>query len=433
MRVRSQARHRRRLGRPFFRLWIGFTLASSGDGFIYGAVPLLAVLVNPHPLAVSAVAAADFLPWLLVALPAGHFADRYERGGVVAFSNIFRAAAILAAAVLVATDRMTLELLILVVLVNGAARAVYYSSLQAMVPGLIRSDALERANGVLTGTEAGTEHLAGPIVGTSLFAMSSSAPFFADAIALISSCIPFVRFRSKASPAAEQAGSIWEGVRLLFADRRLRVLVLMIASVSLLQGMEGGVLVLIATTEWGIRQGAYGLFLATVAVGNLIGSALADGQVKRFGSVRTLVGATIVSGVGYLVMASSRSWVQAGPGYALVGLAVAVISVVAISLRQRLTPDHLMGRVGGAWRGIVWGAAPVGAIAAGGVATLGGLKLPLVLAGILQIAVAVVFARPLLRIIREERPRVEVGGRGTHVGDLPVTTQSAPPRQVDSQ
>ena len=191
---------------------------------------------------------------------------------------------------------------------------------------------------------------------------------------------------------------MWEGVRLLFADRRLRILVMTIAALSLLQGMEGGVLVLLATTEWGVREGAYGLFLATAAAGSILGSILADGQVKRFGSTRTLIGATIVSGIGYLIMASSHSWVLAGPAYALVGVAVAVISVVAISLRQRLTPEHLMGRVGGAWRGIVWGAAPVGALAAGALATLGGLKLPLVIAGTLQIAVAIVFARPLLRI-----------------------------------
>ena len=51
---RQSGRHRRR----FPRLWVGFTMASSGDGLAYGAVPLLAVVVNPHPLAVSAVAAA---------------------------------------------------------------------------------------------------------------------------------------------------------------------------------------------------------------------------------------------------------------------------------------------------------------------------------------------------------------------------------------
>ena len=121
MRIRSGGRHRRRFGRPFARLWVGFTLASSGDGFAYGAVPLLAVVVDPHPLAVSAVIAADSLPWLLLALPAGAFADRFERGPVMAFANIVRATAILVAAALVATDRINLALLIIVVLINAGA------------------------------------------------------------------------------------------------------------------------------------------------------------------------------------------------------------------------------------------------------------------------------------------------------------------------
>ena len=60
-----------------------------------------------------------------------------------------------------------------------------------------------------------------------------------------------------------------------------------------------------------------------------------------------------------------------------------------------------MGRVGGAWRGLVWGAAPVGALAAGTLASIGGLRLPLVLAGVLQCAVALFLARPLLQSLRE--------------------------------
>ena len=410
---------------------MGFTLASSGDGFAYGAVPLLAVVVDPHPLAVSAVIAADSLPWLLLALPAGAFADRFERGPVMAFANIVRATAILAAAALVATNRINLALLIIVVLINAGGRATYYSSLQAMVPELVRSDGLERANGVLTGTEAGTEYLAGPVVGTSLFAVGKSLPFLADAVALIASCIPFVGLPSRTPTPAETSNSIWEGVRLLFADRRLRVLVLMVASLSLFQGMEGGVLVLLATTEWGVREGLYGLFLAATAVGNLLGSALADGQVRRFGSARALIGAAVVSGVGYLLMASAHSWVLAAPAFALVGVAVSVITVVAISLRQRLTPNHLMGRVGSAWRGLVWGAAPVGALVAGGVATLGGLRLPLILAGVLQCAVALVFARPLLRSTRNGNGKSDVGEGGAAVARVAATAEGPAQYHID--
>ena len=285
-------RHRRRLGRTFTRLWVGFTLASSGDGLLYGAVPLLAVVVNPHPFAVSAVIAADNLPWLLMALPAGHVADQFERGRVTVIANTLRAAAMLAGVALITTDRISLAILLALVLVNASGRAIYYSSFQAMVPGVIDSRDLEQANGVLTGTEASTEALAGPIAGTTLFAVAKSLPFVADAFVLLASCIPFARFHSKAPPEerSDSSSSMLEGMRLLLADRRLRILLLMVASLSALQGMEGGVLVLLATTEWGVRQGVYGLFLATGALGAIVGSFVADSIVRRLGGARALIG-----------------------------------------------------------------------------------------------------------------------------------------------
>jgi MFS family permease len=392
----------RLLGPSFERLWLGSVFASSGDGLALGAVPLLAVAVDPRPFAVSLVVAADSLPWLLMALPAGEFADRFERGPLIALMNCLRAAVILVAVLLILTDQMTIALLIVIALANSAGRAVYYSSMQAMAVALVDPDTLERANGVLSGTEAATEHLAGPVVGTSLFALSQSAPFIGESIALMLSCFPFARFHLKTAPqtTAESSRSMWDGIKHLIADRRLRVLLFMVASLAGLQGMVTGVLVLLATTEWGIRPALYGVFLAAGAVGNLLGSVTAARLVKRFGSAPTLIGTAVISGVGYLLMAAAHTWLTAGPAFILMGVAVAAGSVVAISLRQRLTPTDLMGRVGSAWRGIVWGALPVGAVLAGSLAAIGGLRLPLVLAGALQCAVGIVFARPLLRSVQ---------------------------------
>ena len=116
------------LGRRFCRLWSGFALASTGDGFSYGAVPLLAVVVDPHPLAVSAVVAADKLPWLLAALPAGALSDRFERGRVMAWVNIARGLLLGTMAAVVGLGEMSLVPLLLFVLGNGAARTLYYGA-----------------------------------------------------------------------------------------------------------------------------------------------------------------------------------------------------------------------------------------------------------------------------------------------------------------
>ena len=179
-------------------------------------------------------------------------------------------------------------------------------------------------------------------------------------------------------------------------------------------------------------RGPTGFFLAAGATGNLVGSVLADGRVRRFGSGRTLLGAALVSGLGYLVMASASSWALAGPAFVLVGIAVGAGAVVSNSVRQRLTPHDMMGRVGSAARGIVWGAAPVGALAAGGIATFSGLKTPLVVAGVLQCVVALLLARPLLRNIQDDHRRGAPNGRRRRMsGNQGIPAPTTPSGKVD--
>ena len=132
------------MGRRFDYLWATFAVSSLGDGLGYGAVPLLALFVNPHPLPVASVAAADTFPWLVLALPAGALADRFERGRLMAVTNFGRALVLVTLALLVASGRINLPLLILLVFVNGGARAIYYSASQATVPELVEP-ALVRA------------------------------------------------------------------------------------------------------------------------------------------------------------------------------------------------------------------------------------------------------------------------------------------------
>ena len=331
---------------------------------------------NPHPLAVSSVVAADSLPWLLLALPAGAFADRFARGPLMAISNLARALAILVGAFLILSDRMTLAILIVVVLINAGGRAMYYSAAQAIVPELVRSDALEHANGVLSGTEAGAEQLAGPVVGTWLFAMSKAIPFFADAVVTVLSCIPLVGFRSK---SAATRGVLDLGVGGCPAPLR--------RPPAAAPALDGGLAWPVSrgwrpasSCCWRPRMGGSGGRLRALPgrrrggeprrepVGKPVGPPFRErpNPDRRRARVRRRLpdhgrGARLAAGRPRL-----------RPGR----LAIGAGSVVAISLRQRLTPPDLMGRVGGAWRGLVWGAAPLGALVAGGLAAIVGLRFP---------------------------------------------------------
>jgi MFS family permease len=158
-----------------------------------------------------------------------------------------------------------------------------------------------------------------------------------------------------------------------------------------------GVLVIIATVDWGVSKSLYGVFLAAGAAGNVPGALLAGRIADRIGIIPTLIGSALVSGLAYLVMASAKGWLLAGVAFGVVSFAVYAGSVIAVSLRQSLSPPELMGRVGSAFRGIVWGAFPIGSLLGGALAVLGGLRLPIMIAGVAQCVVALALARPLTR------------------------------------
>jgi MFS family permease len=385
------------LGRRFGYLWATFVISSLGDGFGYGAIPLLALFVDPHPLPVAAVTAADTFPWLVLALPAGALADRYERGRVMALSDIGRALVLGALALLVASHHINLSLVIPLVFINAGARAVYYSASQATVPELVLPQNFPHANGILSGTEAATEHLGGPILGALAFAVSKALPFVADAVAVGVAGLSLLGFRTRRPEPAAAHGSILDGVRQLIKDRTLRLLVTLLAALAGLQGLVMGVLVLVATVDWGVSKSLYGVFLAAGAAGNVPGALLAGRIADRIGIIPTLIGSALVSGLAYLVMASAKGWLLAGVAFGVVSFAVYAGSVIAVSLRQSLSPPELMGRVGSAFRGIVWGAFPIGSLLGGALAVLGGLRLPIMIAGVAQCVVALALARPLTR------------------------------------
>ena len=304
----------RSLGGRFAYLWGTFAISSLGDGFGYGAVPLLALFVDPHPLPVASVAAADTFPWLVLALPAGALADHFERGRLMALTNLGRALVLVILAMLVASHHITLPLLVALVFVNGGARAIYYSASQATVPELVEPHSFPHANGILSGTEAATEHLGGPILGALTFAVTKALPFFADASAVGIAGLSLLGFRTQRPESTPEHGSILDGVRQLVKDRSLRLLVSLLAALAGLQGLVMGVLVIIATVDWGVSKSLYGVFLAAGAAGNVPGALLAGRIADRIGNIPTLIGSAVISGLAYLVMASAKGWLLAGIG-----------------------------------------------------------------------------------------------------------------------
>ena len=94
----------------------------------------------------------------------------------------------------------------------------------------------------------------------------------------------------------------------------------------------------------------------------------------------------VVTGLGMLLAAATREPYVAAVGWALAGWAILVWNVVYGSLRQRLTPDALLGRTIGIYRVVAWGVMPLGAVTGGVLADVGDLRTPILVAGLLTLA-----------------------------------------------
>ncbi|WP_440102217.1 MFS transporter [Streptosporangium sp. H16] len=371
------------LGRPFHHLWAASGLSNLADGVLLVGVPLLAISLTRSPLLVSLVSAATTLPWLLLALHAGAIADRHDRRRIMILAGWSRAAVLAATAAAAWSGVLTLPVLVAAVLLAGAAEVFADTSAQSALPTTVAGDRLEAANGRLVATQTlGNHFLGAPLAGllVGLAGMASTAVFGTAALLYAGAALLLLgmrgRFRPESAPAQALRADIADGMRHLWGHRALRGLAAYSGVLNLAYGAYFAVFVLWVVgggSRVGLTPGQYGFLAATLAAGAVAGSVLAGRLTRLAGENGALVGVTLLNGLLLLVPLLVPSPLAVFPAAAGIGAANAVTNVVSVSLRQRLIPDGLLGRVNATCRLIGMGAMPLGAAAGGLVAALAGL------------------------------------------------------------
>jgi len=198
---------------------------------------------------------------------------------------------------------------------------------------------------------------------------------------------------------AKDAGflaGLGEGVRWLARHRQLRAMAVLGALFSLTDAAWFAILVLYVERVLHLPAVAYGLLLAVGAVGGLAGGVAAARLRQRMGPTAVLLLSLVAAGAAQLVLAVTRQPAAAGAALAVSSFAFALWNVVSMTLRQTLTPTELQGRVTGAYRTLLMGSAPIGALIGGAVAGHLGLRAPFLL-GIPVMAATAVFGGLALR------------------------------------
>ncbi|GAA4202517.1 MFS transporter [Actinocatenispora rupis] len=401
-------RKRHRAATTFWRYWTASTVSSVGDAVTAVALPLVAVQVlGASTFEVSLITAAGYVAWLLIGLPAGVLVARLPLRGTQVAMDLVRAAALASVPVAAVFGVLGLPQLVVVALVVGLAGVVFFVGNATLLPAIVPAGQLTARNSLTSGTQAVTQ-LSGPSLGGILVqAVGGVGSLLVDVASYLVSAVLLAGMPRPARDTAAvrrdpPLAMIAAGLRYVTRHRVMRSCV---AAATLANFVCGALLALTPVylvRSLGASAGLVGVLVAAEGIGSLVGAALTPRLARRVGTGRALVGASLAGAVLALLMP------VAGHGWGLLAFAagnagyaggVVVLSVLTRTHRQTTTPPELLSRVMATVRFVSWGAIPLGALAAGGVATLLGNRGAVALTCALAFAVpAVLLAGPVRRL-----------------------------------
>lgn len=413
---------RERLGRRFTALFAATAGSNLADGILLVAVPLIAMGLTTSPLQISLLTAATWLPWLLLGLYAGARIDRGDRRRILILAVAVRVVVLAGGTGLALAGALTMPALLALLLVYGTTEVFADTAEGTLIPAVTPRSRLGAANGRLLGVQQVTNQFVGAPLGGLLAGLGATWVFGVPGL-LCAVVIGIValglrgRYRAgdhrggRATEAAERgaddtAGAgqgllreVGDGLRFLFGHRVLRPLVLTASAMNLANSAYFAVFVLWLVgpdSAVGLTGTQYGLLTTTLAVGAVLGSVAAEHLLKQVAETRLLAIVYLANSALLLVpVLVPIGWVI-GAAFAVVGFTNVVGNVITRSMRQRLIPDRLLGRVGGASATLGYGGMPLGALLGGLVGEAFGL--PAVFVG--AVVVCLVFVAYTIRRVR---------------------------------
>jgi len=378
------------LGANYWKLWSASAASNLADGMFWIAFPLLAIQLTDSPVLVAGVSVVARLPWLFFVLFAGALADRLDRRRTMVSIAALRTGMAAFVALGIVTGFVNLPVLYVTAFVLGVGETLFDTAAQSVMPSVVERDQLSRANGRLYAAELTMNQFVGPPLGGVLAGAAIALAFvgsaFAFAFAALSLAVLSGSFKPATSPTKTTIiEDIREGLAYLLGHRLLRTLALMVGVMNLTSSATFAIFVLyaVAPGPLGLNEVGFGLLTTTMAIGSLAGSVLVERAERRLGRGRLLLVAVIVSAVTVALPGLTTSPLVVGIAFAASGVAVVMWNVVTVSLRQRIVPDRLLGRVNASYRLLAWGSQPIGALLGGIVGEAFGLQPVFILAGLL--------------------------------------------------
>lgn len=300
----------------FGLLWSAATTSLLGTQITLLALPLLALLqLHSSASTVGLLTAAEYLPWLLLSLPAGLLVDRLPRRPLLVLCDLIRLLILAAIPLTAAVHHLTVPVLIVLVLLAGCATVLFELASSVFLPEVVDRTDLGPANAALQ-TSFALAYVIGPAVAGLLIGATSPANAVAlDAVSFGISALLLLRVRAQhtvaPAPRSEPLRrALLGGAAALRRDPVLRVLCAYSGLFNLVANASTPVLLTFLVRRAQLSPHALGFVLGMGAVGGLAGAAMSSRLERRLGQGRLLAMSAVILGLSNIPLAllpASRS------------------------------------------------------------------------------------------------------------------------------
>lgn len=365
----------------FRRLWAANNVRYAASEVAGFALPVTAlVLLHASPLAMSAIFVCARAGYLTVGLPAGVWIDRLRKKPVLVTADVAYALAFGSVPVAQTLGVLTVAQLAVVALVVSLAGVFFDVAHSSVLPLVLPRRRVADGNARLQSSETALKALSPGVAGALTQSVAAPVLYGVAALCHLTSVLLLRRLEPEGDVARGGGADgrrfrreITEGLRLLFGQPLLRLLLQQAALNNLGAGVVLSMLPVFLLNQLGLAPWLFGLLSSLGALAGFATSLLAPRLRRRYGEIRMTLLFSALAPVA--VVAAPLAEVFRGAAVPLMALAEVLIGVAVVGravstagLRARVTPDAYLGRVTAAYSVVVQGATPLGALAGGLVA-----------------------------------------------------------------
>ena len=380
--------------RNFTLYWIGQVISFTGSWVQSVAQSWLVFKLTGSALDLGIVGAASTLPTLILGLPAGAIADRYNKRKLVIVTQTLAMIQAFILAGLTYMGVIRVWHVMILAIFAGAVNAFDTPIRHSMIVEMVDNDKSDVMSAIPLSSAAfnGARVLGPALAGIILVAVGTANCFMINAISYVAALIALLMMTAHKFQSHEKEepmfAQIKEGLHYVIHSNLIRDLLIMTGISGLFGGQMGTIMPIFADKVFNMGPKGLGLLMASTGVGALAGAVGTTILGHHFRERTLVLFGGILSACGLLAFSFSPNFHMAVVILVMTGLGTMLFMAVSNSIVQEAAPDLLRGRVISLRIFVLAGLSPVGALLTGYLAERLGVRHAVTIAGAASLLVA---------------------------------------------